>query len=1486
MKRLFVLLLALLTVSWGADALAAKRAPGRDLTVKLRVPPAAPPTVAQGRARFGIPGLDAVLERYGATDARPLFAPAPRRNPEAWRRLGMDRFYRIRFPEGTDADAAVRDLARESAVEAAGGNERTELLGQIGSGSGDPFGRPFDPNAASAHAEIGNIPELSATASQAATATVPEILPNDPEFDKQWHLRNIGIPPNNPTSPYPWLAGADIDASHGWNYTTGSPSIVVAIVDTDVKLDDPELASRLWVNPGEIAGNGIDDDENGQIDDVHGYDFFNGDGDPSLEPGTSRYYGGHGTWMASILGAETDNGAGVSGVDWSCRLMVVQAGEACTDPICWGIDNAAAASGIYYAVDNGADVINLSFGSTNKDAGVEVAVQYAISSGVLVIAAAGNNGTTDPGPDMSLYPAALDGVFAVGATAGNDWRLTWSNRGSYLDAVAPGVDLTAIGVFEVTGETFIAHGLGGTSFSAAIASGVAALLFAQDPSRTADQVAQLMRDTADDMVGRPEEDVFGFDIYHGWGRLNLYRALALGSGDAPPQIAAPAVVNGYEEQRIRFTINVTDPDGDAIESLIAWTDSQALGTTGLFNTSADLTEGTIEWWPDNGTAGDHHVWFQAENILKAVASTTIHVDDLGSPPYWTDIQVPTGITVREGYPIQIILSVSDPDGDPIAAWEVNPSDPPLPGGTLTTSPDLSTATFTWNTQVGDAGSYYTEIWAYSYSAIDPTVRLGNYAYGTLTVLPDQPPVVTAPSTASGQVGMALQVPVTAADPDGDALASLGAAPLPTGATFTAAPDFASGTLDWTPAAGQVGSHAVTFTAASMIPAGITGSATTTIAVADAPPADHPPVIAAPATYQFPLYVTSSFQVTATDPDADVIDAIAMGLVKGGPSFSSTGVGTPTATGTVTWTPSTLRSLNLTFTASSQCATGCVTGSAVTYVESIQPTNLPVVIDPIADVMVSEGASATVPVHASDPDGDPIVLSASLPSFGTLNAPTTGTGDVATTITLTPGFSDAGGYTATVSEAGGVSATFGITVLNADRGPVLTAPASASAAEGSLLTVDVEATDPDGDAVSSLSADLAGLPSGNDGAFSASGLGSATATGQMTWTPTLADAGGYLVGFAATAGGLAASAATAITVSNVNHAPIVSIDGPAPGSVYPVGTAIDFTGSFTDDPGDTHTAQWAFDGATQAGTVDEGAGTVTGSHTFTTAGVYRITLTVTDNYGATGTASMIGEFDALVVVYDPDAGFVTGGGWIDSPAGAYLAEPDLAGRAGFGFVSKYKKGANVPTGQTEFHFRVADLSFSSDTYEWLVVAGARAQYKGAGTINNAGAYGFILTATDGDLAGGDVDRFRIKIWDLNAGDAIVYDNQMGAVDDADPATALGGGSIVIHTGGKKAPMAKVAPGADGIALLQNYPNPFNPETTIGFVIAAEGRVRISIYDARGRAVVTLADGRYGAGEHEVRWLGRDAHGRGVPSGVYYATLEMAGRRESRAMVLLK
>src|SRR5687768_6356999 len=248
----------------------------------------------------------------------------------------------------------------------------------------------------------------------------------------------------------------------------------------------------------------------------------------------------------------------------------------------------------------------------------------------------------------------------------------------------------------------------------------------------------------------------------------------------------------------------------------------------------------------------------------------------------------------------------------------------------------------------------------------------------------------------------------------------------------------------------------------------------------------------------------------------------------------------------------------------------------------------------------------------------------------------------------------------------------------------------------------------------------------------------------------------------------------ITLSN--QAPVVtSVTGPIVPT--PIGSAITVNAAFTDPgyPGDIYTSSvvWQSVAGTYTSTPTPSyngstGGTLSATRSDLPAGVYQVTVTVTDQFGLSGSLA----YNGYLVVYDPSSGFVTGGGWINSPAGAYPADPDLVGKASFWLVSKYKKGANLPDGNTEFQFQAAGLKFHSTSYEWLVVAGTRAQFKGLGALNGVDGYGFLLTAVDGSP-----DLFRIKIW--NSAGTTIYDNQIGASDTVNPTTTLGGGSIVIH-----------------------------------------------------------------------------------------------------------
>ncbi|NND73653.1 MAG: CSLREA domain-containing protein, partial [Ilumatobacter sp.] len=326
----------------------------------------------------------------------------------------------------------------------------------------------------------------------------------------------------------------------------------------------------------------------------------------------------------------------------------------------------------------------------------------------------------------------------------------------------------------------------------------------------------------------------------------------------------------------------------------------------------------------------------------------------------------------------------------------------------------------------------------------------------------------------------------------------------------------------------------------------------------------------------------------------------------------------------------------------------------------------------------------------------------------------------------------------------------------NRPPTVEAGGPYTVAEGStVLLSDVVADDPDGDPLT-VSWDPAGAVS--DPTALQPGV-TGVDDGTISLQITVDD------------GTATASDTTNVVVTNVAPA-IVSADGPSEPTALGNSVSIDLLAT---DPGTADTHTW---------TVDWGDGTVSSAtgldadaaHTYAQPGVYVVSVTVTDDDGGTDAQTLSG----YVVVYDPDGGFVTGGGWINSPAGSYTpgdpSDPDVVGRANFGFVAKYKKGQSTPTGHTEFQFQAGDLNFASSSYDWLVVAGSKAVYKGLGTVNGEGGYRFMLSAIDGGKSG--PDRFRIKIVEID-GDIVLYDNQAGAGDDADASTAIQGGSIVIH-----------------------------------------------------------------------------------------------------------
>lgn len=336
--------------------------------------------------------------------------------------------------------------------------------------------------------------------------------PNDQRWPEQWNLRKVG-------------------SQQAWD-TTHCQGTLIAFIDTGCYLDHPDLRNALWTNPGEIPDNGIDDDGNGKVDDIHGWHFFhlyNGSTTDSYEDLDVGDRNGHGTHVVGIAAAQTSNGIGVASMSWGARAMIVRA-----------LDDQGngyytdVALGIIYAVDNGARVINLSLGGEPQDRVLEDAVNYAYQKGALLVAAAGNNGTS------VYYPAAYDHVMAVAATASDDQRAGFSNRGPQVDVAAPGVSILSTWLLP-----YLYWGNGnpgeksGTSMATPHVSGAAALLWSWRTDWSNDQIELRLEQTADDVNATV---LPGRDDELGWGRLNVGRALhdlAPGPTLTPTRTAMP-----------------------------------------------------------------------------------------------------------------------------------------------------------------------------------------------------------------------------------------------------------------------------------------------------------------------------------------------------------------------------------------------------------------------------------------------------------------------------------------------------------------------------------------------------------------------------------------------------------------------------------------------------------------------------------------------------------------------------------------------------------------------------------------------------------------------------------------------------------------------------------------------------------------------------------------------------------------------------------
>lgn len=398
-----------------------------------------------------------------------------------------------------------------------------------------------------------------------------------------------------------------------WGVTTGS-AITIALIDTGINVSHEDLSDKLWVNPREIANNGVDDDGNGYVDDIKGYNFIQNNNDLADN-------NGHGTSVASIMVANTNNGKGIAGINWSAKIMVLKALNSLG-----GGEYSHVISAIKYAVNNGARIINMSFGTYINNADLESAVNYAISSGVTVVAAAGNNSQ-----EKLLYPASYTDTVAVGAVDSVGARASFSNYGGNLDVVAPGVNVPAAH-FE-RNDAYAKYS--GTSYAAAQITGLVSLMLSRRSDLTPGQIESFLKATA-----TPGNNA----LEYGSGLVDARKALDVIIQSAPITstiiVAVPTglLANGTDSSLVTITlkegnmpvisrrVQLKIKNGPVkINGIVVTTEAVELGATD--------SEGKINFNISSYLAGEKQLVFVDAISGAELGSTTIQFNNLNASLY-------------------------------------------------------------------------------------------------------------------------------------------------------------------------------------------------------------------------------------------------------------------------------------------------------------------------------------------------------------------------------------------------------------------------------------------------------------------------------------------------------------------------------------------------------------------------------------------------------------------------------------------------------------------------------------------------------------------------------------------------------------------------------------------------------------------------------------------------------------------------------------
>ena len=426
----------------------------------------------------------------------------------------------------------------------------------------------------------------------ASANSVSAIVPSDLYYDEQWYLKKI-------------------NASEAWNITSQSPDTVIAVIDSGVDIDHPDLEENIWLNTDEIPDNGIDDDKNGYIDDVNGWDFVNDTSDPrpKFEKDFNDDGINHGTLVAGIIAAQGDNAAGIAGITWRAKIMPLKvlddSGEGNTLDVIRAID---------YAIANGAQIINFSFVGSGYSENLNQAVKRAYDAGIIIVAAAGNEDENGQGSNLDVhpaYPVCHDGpsgenwVIGVAAVDTLDQKGDFSSYGSAcIDIAAPGVSFFGTVVYQpgiiYDGKFFDKYYDGywsGTSMAAPVVSGAAALLLETNPNLSSKEVREILLSSADN-INRLNLDYIG---ELGSGRLNLESAVAA----AKASISEGAELLISPASSKSALVKETDLSGNSSQEFFAY---QEEFTGGASIASGDVNgDGKMEIITGAGAGGGPHV---------------------------------------------------------------------------------------------------------------------------------------------------------------------------------------------------------------------------------------------------------------------------------------------------------------------------------------------------------------------------------------------------------------------------------------------------------------------------------------------------------------------------------------------------------------------------------------------------------------------------------------------------------------------------------------------------------------------------------------------------------------------------------------------------------------------------------------------------------------------------------------------------------------